>query len=428
MPKVSVLIPVYNVKDYLRKCLDSILVQTLSDLEIICIDDGSSDGSELILDEYSKKDHRIRVIHKQNSGYGATLNVGLDAALGDYVGIVESDDCILPQMYKELYESAVENDLDMVKSEAYYWYETLQYTQRIHISKMNHVFNTILTDADRNIFMDFFMNIWTGIYKRQFLKNKNIRFNETPGASYQDNGFWLQTILYAKKCMWLDDAFYLYRQDNPEASVKSKGKVYAMTREYEYVEKLLIERGDYHLLPYCSYGKLTRERGVFIRVADEVKLEFCKQLEKDYHKHKASIKFNGFLDEWYRNVLNDPVVFCNNFVSCKKKVEQEIDNADGIIIYGAGKRAIFLFRIIYNLGSIDKINCFAVTKDVQRGEIATKKVELIEDAVKQYPNSLIIISPARDSEAYCSMHMNLKELGVINIMDGSLFDGFFYLV
>ena len=86
-PIVSLLIPVYNVEKYLAECLDSALAQTLSDIEIICIDDGSTDASGAMLDEYAKKDQRVKVIHKQNSGYGASMNRGLDAATGEFVGI-----------------------------------------------------------------------------------------------------------------------------------------------------------------------------------------------------------------------------------------------------------------------------------------------------------------------------------------------------
>ena len=123
MRKVSVIVPVYNVERYIAKCLDSILAQTLEDIEIICIDDGSTDNSGMILDQYASKDERVRVRHKKNSGYGAAMNVGIAMAEGEYVGIVESDDRIADDMYETLYKAARDNKLDMVKSDAYYWME-----------------------------------------------------------------------------------------------------------------------------------------------------------------------------------------------------------------------------------------------------------------------------------------------------------------
>ena len=115
MPKVSVIIPVYNVENYLRQCLDSVVNQTLSDIEIICVDDGSTDNSGKILDEYATKDSRIKVIHKENGGYGKAMNVGLDNAIGEYIGIVEPDDYIALDMYETLYNIAKEKDLDFSK-------------------------------------------------------------------------------------------------------------------------------------------------------------------------------------------------------------------------------------------------------------------------------------------------------------------------
>ena len=119
MPKVSVIIPVYNVEKYLRECLDSVINQTLQDIEIILIDDGGKDNCPRIIDEYAKKDSRIVAIHKENGGYGQTCNVGLERAHGEYISIVEPDDYIDKNMYEDLYKLAKKNDTDIVKSDFY---------------------------------------------------------------------------------------------------------------------------------------------------------------------------------------------------------------------------------------------------------------------------------------------------------------------
>ena len=122
MPKVSIIIPVYNVESYIRTCIDSVLAQSLKDLEIICVDDGSTDSSPAILDDYASKDSRVKVIHKPNRGYGHSMNVGYEAATGEYIGIVESDDYILPDMYGTLYDYAAVSytHLDVYKRQAYH--------------------------------------------------------------------------------------------------------------------------------------------------------------------------------------------------------------------------------------------------------------------------------------------------------------------
>ena len=122
MVKVSVVVPVYNVQKYLKKCLDSIVNQTLKEIEIICVDDGSTDSSGEILDQYAAKDKRVRVIHKKNTGYGNSMNIGFAAATGEYIGIVESDDFAELNMFETLYKVAHKNDLDVVKSSFYFYY------------------------------------------------------------------------------------------------------------------------------------------------------------------------------------------------------------------------------------------------------------------------------------------------------------------
>ena len=110
MPKVSILMPACNVENFLRECMDSVVNQTLKDIEIICLDDGSKDSTGNILDEYAAKDSRIKVIHKPNSGSGHSRNVGLDHATGEYIGIIETDDFADPDMFEKLYITAKENN------------------------------------------------------------------------------------------------------------------------------------------------------------------------------------------------------------------------------------------------------------------------------------------------------------------------------
>ena len=120
-PKVSVVVPCYNVEKYLPQCMDSIINQTLKDIEIICVNDGSTDSTLRILQKYAEKDKRIKIIDKANSGYGASMNKGFSEANGEYLGIVESDDWVEPDMFENLYNLAKSNDVDVVKSNFYFY-------------------------------------------------------------------------------------------------------------------------------------------------------------------------------------------------------------------------------------------------------------------------------------------------------------------
>lgn len=179
MTKISVLVPIFNVEKYLEECLDSIISQTFTDLEIICINDGSTDNSLAIIKRYAKKDPRIVIINKKNSGYGDSMNRGLAKATGEYIGIVESDDWIEPTMFAELYSSAAENDADVVKANFFNYYTNPQYKHLDgvieHVVNKNETDQVIDTTETPTIFWQQ-PSIWSAIYKADFLKKNKIGF------------------------------------------------------------------------------------------------------------------------------------------------------------------------------------------------------------------------------------------------------------
>ena len=257
---------------------------------------------------------------------------------------------------------------------------------------------------------------------------EKIRFHESPGASYQDNGFWLQTLLYCKKAKWISQAFYLYRQDNEASSVKSRDKVFVMTREYEYIEKLLLERKDYRYLPYCYYYRMLRHRGNFLRIADEYKREFCEQVCRDYAKYKSYIKGFGGLDHWLREMVSDPDKFCENAIKIRHTINERIRRAESLIIYGAGHHGDRVFRGLVNEGYYDTISCFAVSKVSTEREMAGKQIVKIDNAVKGNPDALVIVAVIRGSGMYMQMAKRLSELGVTEYLDGTDIEENFYIL
>ncbi len=195
-PKVTILVPVYNVEKYLHQCVDSIVRQTLKDIEIICIDDGSTDSSSSILDEYASNDNRIKVIHKKNTGYGNSMNIGLDSATGEYIGIVESDDFADPKMFETLYSLAKKDDLDVVRSEFYFYGNATGSNRKTKTDYVPH--NRVFAPfEERSVFYQQ-PSIWANIYRASFIKENEIRFLETPGASYQDTAFSFKVYSWQK--------------------------------------------------------------------------------------------------------------------------------------------------------------------------------------------------------------------------------------
>lgn len=261
--KVSVVLPIYNAEPYLRECLDSVTNQTLKDIEIICVNDGSTDNSLDIIKEYANKDKRIKYIDKPNAGYGQTMNCGIDLARGEYIGIVEPDDFIKPDMYETLYNKAKELDLDVIKAD---YCEFLgenkhyKYTNKKVFNAPDSFYNRVLNpEKDEKILYVFAINP-AGIFKRSFIEKYQIRHNETPGAAYQDNGFWAQTTYLADKIYFLNQVFYCYRQDNPNQSMKKKNNVWTIPTEYHFIDDVFAKhkkiaklRPLYFLRKYLSY-------------------------------------------------------------------------------------------------------------------------------------------------------------------------------
>ena len=297
-PKVSILIPTYNVEQYMRICLDSAVNQTLEEIEIIVINDGSTDHCLDIIEEYAAKDPRIKIIDKENGGYGMAMNKGLDLATGEYIGIIEPDDFVDLHMFGDLYQIAAKDNLDFVKSD-FNRFTHDEYGDLVFhynkIAKNDENYNKIIKPIDFQESFKFVMNTWSGIYNRQFLLDHNIRHNETPGASFQDNGFWFQTMMYAERAMFCNKPYYLNRRDNPNSSVASREKVYCMNNEYVYIRDILKKdpekasklMGQLHLKKYHNY--LFR----YDFIAQEYQEEYLCKMSEEF----AEARNKGELDE-----------------------------------------------------------------------------------------------------------------------------------
>ena len=289
MDKVSVILPIYNVSQYLRQALDSVINQTLRELEIICVDDGSTDDSLEIIREYARKDPRIVVITGPNGGYGKAMNKGLDRATGEYIGIVEPDDYVDLHMFEDLYRIAAENRLDLVKADFYRFTqeedgtEQLQY---VYLDGTQTRYGELLNPSQDPSCIRFTLNTWAGIYRRAFLEEHAIRHNETPGASFQDNGFYFQTFVYAQRAMIVNKPYYHNRRDNPNSSVKSREKVYCMNIEYDYIRDLLMkDPALWERFQYMYWWKKYHNYWfTYNRIDDSYKPEYMQRMRQEYRR------------------------------------------------------------------------------------------------------------------------------------------------
>lgn len=339
-PKVSVVLPIYNAEPYLRECLDSVINQTLKDIELICVNDGSTDNSLNIIREYASKDKRIKYIDKPNAGYGQTMNSGIDLARGEYVGIVEPDDFIKLDMYETLYNKAKELNLDVIKADyCEFLGENKQYTyvNRKVFNGPDSFYNRVLTPIkDEKILYVFAINP-AGIFKHSFLDKYKIRHNETPGAAYQDNGFWAQTTYLADKLYFMNRVFYCYRQDNPNQSIKKKNNVWTIPTEYHFIDKVFDKhkkiaklRPLYFLRKYLSYVY-----HMTARLDVEYWYEYLTAAKNEFKKHEK----NGDIEKEYFNASQweDLQLIMNNPEDYIKKYTKDIKVSVIIPVYNTEK-------------------------------------------------------------------------------------------
>lgn len=244
MKKISVLIPTLNSIQFLQDCIESVINQTLKELEIIIIDAGSTDGTLRLIEQYKKQDNRIQLLHSDQKSYGYQLNLGISFAKGEYIGVVESDDIIDVDMYRTLFEATKREKVDFVKSGFINY--ALTATNKEMILEQNSIFKNVFGKVIRpfsykSLYLDDFY-LWSGIYKKQFLVDNSIVFNESKGAAYQDIGFLFQVFVLAQKAIYLDACFYKYRRNNVNSSTYSKKAFSYLSGEYGYILNTFLKK------------------------------------------------------------------------------------------------------------------------------------------------------------------------------------------
>lgn len=310
--KVSVLMPAYNVERFIEECMDSVLAQTLEDIEIICIDDGSKDRTGEILDGYAAVDSRITVVHKENSGYGDSMNAGLERATGEYIGIVETDDFIEPEMFRRLYSIAAGKGADVVKANYFDYYsdrpDKCKKTGTLDIAGM---YDMIFSPEDNQRVFMVAPCIWSGIYRRELITDNGIRFTVTPGASYQDTGFAFKIWACAGSVYLTDEAYLHYRRDNESSSVNSPGKVFCICDEYDEIEKFIKDTGKTQFEDIKNAIKFNQYRWNYNRLGVEYRYAFLLRIIDEFgslYKEGGLNRESFDEDRWeeLRALLEDP--------------------------------------------------------------------------------------------------------------------------
>lgn len=210
MAKVSVIIPVYNVEKYLPKCLESVLGQTFGDIEVICVNDGSTDNSLQILTEYANNDERIKIITKPNGGLFSARHVGMVSAVGEYILFVDSDDWIETTLIEKTVDKIRETNVDVVIFGAYSVKEDKIIKGMYSVNKIPEKFKERVLELKdyENALFRFPPTAWCKLYRKKFIDDNNIKFQEIKDG--EDQLFYLHTILCAKNLYILNENLYYY--------------------------------------------------------------------------------------------------------------------------------------------------------------------------------------------------------------------------
>ena len=257
MPKVSIIIPVYNVEDYLAQCLDSIINQTFTDIEIICVNDGSTDNSYNILQHYQNYDARIKIINKKNGGLSSARNAGLDTAKSKYVYFIDSDDYCSTTTIETCYNNAEKNNSDVVIFDFVWTTPPNDKPVILTISQYgnkyeNSSFNINSMDALSYKYIP--VSTWSKFYNREFLTQNNLRFYED--MIYEDVPFWASIYSKAKRITYIKTPLYFYRKNRTGALTTLKGKeVFDVLKAYDRVENSMKKAGHWEKY-HCAINLL----------------------------------------------------------------------------------------------------------------------------------------------------------------------------
>lgn len=380
MPKVSIIIPVYNTEKYLRKCLDSVAAQTLKGIEIICIDDCSTDSSLQILYEYAQKDSRFKILRNlENQGLSYTRNVGIDNACGEYVQFVDSDDWIEPNTAEELYQIATENQLDLLK-----FLKTNQDELLFGESVANRVFPSGV-DLLEELFVQRYcgMGPWLLFLDRRFMRKKRLQFD--PKLRFgEDMLFSFQAMIAAQKCMCANKRKYKYikRENSLGTGFLSDEKIYSLIYLLKkLMSPSLVDWGDVR----CRKIALT----FLVQYYENEVAAIDKRLDvPDMSRWEPEIQ------ETYR-IFFSGKGFVGNYIDREKlSLNSElIRKANRIYVFGAGDAGQRLIQILYRTGvEIDGVIVTDPTQNrkmvygypvLSAGEVSTKEGQpLILVAVK----------------------------------------------
>lgn len=420
---VSVIMPSLNVAPYIRECMESVLNQTLQQIEIVCVDAGSTDGTWEILEEYMAKDPRVHLIRSEQKSYGHQVNLGIRAARGQYVGIVETDDFIDAAMYQRLYSYVGNDRPDFIKGGHYDYAESggEKLICESSLESLSDVLGKLIfLQEEREKGFLVLNRIWAGIYRRDFLLEKEIGFNETPGASYQDTGFSMLVGMLADTCVYVNESYYYYRRDNENSSVKSGAKWRCVVDETEYVTREMKRKGKYSAdtRKFIWKYKPVFYFWNFLRLPEKEREQFRAEIGVELEEYTKDRELDNALSDSQREmveVLRNPKASENYFARKEalegnyKRLLRLIRQGGKCVLVGAGRYGESLL-LLQKIAGSRYIDAVADNDTGRQGSVWNGyRLLSVSEAVRRYGEHWFVIANKKYAE---KIRKQLTEAGI----------------
>lgn len=417
---LTVILPSLNVVQYIGQCLDSVINQTYKELDIICVDAGSTDGTLEVIEQYADIDKRIRIINCEKKSYGIQVNMAMDIAYGKYIAIVDTDDFISLDMYSKLVMVAEKNNLDYIKAnytEYYQFNNNKVYEHRKSIISESKWYNHVINPKEFPQLHCQDGYLWCGIYNIDFIKINGIRFNTTSGAAFQDVGFFHQVTYHANRVMFTDIDGYYYRILRDGNSISSPNGLKYMLQEYKrLIDEKLIPIDDKLQWTYI-YKKMILS---FVAECDKdiiynsfkndsinLYLEEAVNLMQESFKYLKMMDFNETYWEKVQLLITDKNKFAQQqskkaqAIKClinKCEVHINISQDAQIVVFGCGIRGKRIAELLMKHGihfsafvdndvrktgkTIDGVNVTTLKSNITKNVLYLISIKNHEDDIK----------------------------------------------
>ena len=309
--KISLIVAIYNTEPYLRRCLDSIIEQTYQQLEIILVNDGSTDSSGVICDEYAKRDKRIKVIHKKNGGVSDARNIGISAATGGYIGYVDSDDFIEPNMYEKMLNALIEHDAQIticrfrrVDNDTSIKILDEKSTGEVHIFSRDEALNIFVSEDEKCLILP---SVWSKLFAREIVDGQ--KFDLVKSA--EEIMYTTKALCRAKRVVYIDEFLYNYVVERDGSLMSQKNAINYLDNDVPILKEQI------EFLHSQRYSELANKAAyAFYRRLLFYYIDFKNEKQKE--QAKRIIKM--LKDEWH----NIKSIYANPWVKSGDKVRMNV--------------------------------------------------------------------------------------------------------